>query len=228
MCFRNISVVTCELLQVIKEWIHTFIRELDRSGLDQSSKLVSAVVVMCFAHRVYEYVINGNHCITLLKMMALQSSGENYDFLTSLMKEDSRCVSNHMSISLRKVQSIHFIHVPMHFNMYSKIAITPICFCVSFRQLVTTALTAVFYRANSSNIKEEEDVIHLLKAYPLLHLLRGDCAPGEQTIVRPSAIKWGDLTHALRSTSHMMCYKKGLIIYLVLYVKFNAFQYLGL
>ena len=100
-------------MQDIKEWLQTFVQELDQSNLDRSSKLVSAVVVMCFAHRVYEYSINGNQSITLLKMMALQSSGENYDFLTSLMKEDSRCVSNHMSISLRNVQSIHFIHVSM-------------------------------------------------------------------------------------------------------------------
>ena len=81
------------LMQVIKRWLQTFIQELEQSNLHRTPKLVSAVVVMCCAYRVYQTAIteNVNHCVTLLKMMALDPSGEGFVFLSSLMKEtDSR------------------------------------------------------------------------------------------------------------------------------------------
>ena len=75
------------MMQVIKEWLQTFILELDQSSLDRTSKLVTAVVVMCYAHRVCPNTFTGNLCVTLLKMMVLRPSGADFDFLTSLMKE---------------------------------------------------------------------------------------------------------------------------------------------
>ena len=62
---------------------------------------------------------------------------------------------------------------------------------------------------------KEDHVIHLLKAFPLLHFLRGDCVPKERTTLRPSAIKWTDLTGPLRGTEHMMYYKKELVFFLL-------------
>ena len=95
LVFKGIVLDYTLLLQVIKEWIRTFIQELYQSNLGQSPKLVSAVVVMCCACRVHQNAITDSHCITLLKMMALQPNGKDFVFLTSLMKEkDSRYVQD--------------------------------------------------------------------------------------------------------------------------------------
>ena len=60
--------------------------------------------------------------------------------------------------------------------------------------------------------QNESHTVHLLKALPLLHLLRGDCAPHEHYVVQPSAIKWKDPAIDLRATQQMMTYKKGSVI----------------
>ena len=58
----------------------------------------------------------------------------------------------------------------------------------------------------------ESHTVHLLKALPLLHLLRGDCVPHEQYVVRPSVIDWEDPVIDLKSTQQMMTYKKGSVV----------------
>ena len=60
--------------------------------------------------------------------------------------------------------------------------------------------------------QDESHTVHLLKALPLLHLLRGDCVPHEQCVVQPSAIDWRDPTIDLRATQQMMTYKKGSVV----------------
>lgn len=52
------------------------------------------------------------------------------------------------------------------------------------------ALIAIVNRV--IGIDQEEHAIHLLKALPLLHLLRGDCKPRQQIVIRPSTIEWTD------------------------------------
>ena len=56
---------------------------------------------------------------------------------------------------------------------------------------------------------KEELTIHLLKALPLLHFLRGDCVPYQQLVVQPTKIKWGDPELQLATVQHLMYYKKG-------------------
>ena len=58
----------------------------------------------------------------------------------------------------------------------------------------------------------ESHTVHLLKALPLLHLLRGDCAPHEQCVIRPSVIDWKDPAIDLRATQRIMTYKKGSVV----------------
>ena len=56
---------------------------------------------------------------------------------------------------------------------------------------------------------QESHTIHILKALPLLHLLRGDCVAHKQCVVHPSAIVWRDPDVDLQTTNHLMYYKEG-------------------
>ena len=78
------------------------------------------------------------------------------------------------------------------------------------RSLVIDSLTAIINRIMAR--QDESHTVHLLKALPLLHLLRGDCSPNEQSVMRPSAIKWKDPIIDLRATQQMMTYKKGSVV----------------
>lgn len=84
--------------------------------------------------------------------------------------------------------------------------------CMLHRHLMMESLTDVIKLV--INLKEESHTLHLLKALPLLHLLRGDCTPFQQRVVRPSAIRWDDPCIDLTTTQQVMssC-KKGSVIY---------------
>ena len=68
------------------------------------------------------------------------------------------------------------------------------------------ALTAVMDR-----ISKTDCTVHLLKALPLVHLLRGDCGPCEQIVVRPSAIEWTTPGVKLGTIRNKMDFKKGCV-----------------
>ena len=40
--------------------------------------------------------------------------------------------------------------------------------------------------------RKPESTVHLLKALPLLHFMRGDCTANEQRVVQSSKIEWLD------------------------------------
>ena len=58
----------------------------------------------------------------------------------------------------------------------------------------------------------ESHTVHLLRGLPLLHLLRGDCAPHEQCVVCHFAIDWKDPAIDLRETQQIMTHKKGSVV----------------
>lgn len=59
------------------------------------------------------------------------------------------------------------------------------------------------------DLKEESYTNHLLKALPLLHLLRGNCTPFQECVVRPSVIKWNDRYIDFTTTQQVISSKKG-------------------
>lgn len=67
--------------------------------------------------------------------------------------------------------------------------------------------------------KVESYTIDLLKAFPLLHLLRGDCTPFQQCVVRPYAINWGDPYIDLTTTQQKMSSSKGSVSHQLLLFK---------
>lgn len=67
-------------------------------------------------------------------------------------------------------------------------------------------------------LKQESHTIHLLRALPLFHLLRGDCTPFEPRVVRPSAIIWNDSYVDLTTTQQVMTSKKGSVVHQLLYI----------
>lgn len=63
--------------------------------------------------------------------------------------------------------------------------------------------------------QREVHIINLLKALPLLHLLRGDCTPHEHRVVHPAAIVWTDSDVDLKTAANYLHYKRGLVMYYV-------------
>ena len=58
--------------------------------------------------------------------------------------------------------------------------------------------------------KQKSHTIHLLKALPLLHLLRGDCTPFQQCVVQMSATRWNDPSSIdFTTTQQVMSSEKG-------------------
>ena len=43
-----------------------------------------------------------------------------------------------------------------------------------------------------SNKKSPENILHLLKALPLVHFLRKDCTPHQKLLIQPKDINWID------------------------------------
>ena len=74
-------------MQIIREWLQNLVQQLDQSSLNPTSKLVTAVVVMCCAYRVCGDDITDSASVALLRMMALQPDKDTFQFLGSLMKE---------------------------------------------------------------------------------------------------------------------------------------------
>ena len=70
------------------------------------------------------------------------------------------------------------------------------------RDLMMESLTDVIKLVKSQ--KQESHTIHLLRALPLLHLLRGDCTPFQQCVVRPSDISWNDHSIDFITTQQVM------------------------
>ena len=66
------------------------------------------------------------------------------------------------------------------------------------------------------DLKEESHTIHLLKALPLLHLLRGDCTPFQEYVVHPSVIMWNDTYIDFTTTQQVVSSKKGSVIHQLL------------
>ena len=60
--------------------------------------------------------------------------------------------------------------------------------------------------------KQESHTIHLLRALPLFHLLRGDCIPFQHYVVRPSDIIWNDPYIDFTATQQVMSSKKSSVI----------------
>ena len=79
---------------------------------------------------------------------------------------------------------------------------------------MTKALSVLFNRIVKRNKFKVDYTIHLLKALPLLHLLRGDCGPHERIIVRPSAIKWMDPVIDLQPVRYRMEQRKGCVLFI--------------
>ena len=110
-------------------------------------------------------------CLTLLTMMALEPDGASIIFLYSLMKNEnmSRYISCKTCVSI------------------STLSLLVLQLC---RPLITESLIGIM------NViilqRKPEFTILLLKALPLLHILRGDCSPNEQRVVQPSNIVWFD------------------------------------
>ena len=65
-------------------------------------------------------------------------------------------------------------------------------------------------------LKNESHTIHLLRALPLLHLLRGDCTPFQHCVVRPSAIIWNDPSIDFTTTQQVISSNKGSVIHQLL------------
>ena len=118
------------------------------------------------------------------------------EFAPSLHRDALPCFPN--SLHLSAIICMQTLYISSNRGCICRGCVNKIVIFLFFRHLVTAAMTFVLNQT-ILNIKEEY-VIHLLKAYPLLHLLRGDCVPNEQTIFRPSAIKWTELTDPLRRT----------------------------
>lgn len=51
------------------------------------TKLIVAAFLMCCAHHLLNKPVDEQMNVVLLKMMALQSNGEGFDFLGSFMKQ---------------------------------------------------------------------------------------------------------------------------------------------
>ena len=56
--------------------------------------------------------------------------------------------------------------------------------------------------------RKPEVTIHLLKALPLLHFVRGDCTPNEQRVIQPYKIEWLDPKIKLGTVRSTMLYKQ--------------------
>lgn len=57
--------------------------------------------------------------------------------------------------------------------------------------------------------RQAQHTINILKALPLLHLLRGDCIAHKQCVVHPSAIVWTDRWVDLQTINHLMYFREG-------------------
>ena len=82
-------------MQVIKDWLHKAVEALhEATALHPTYKLAAAIVFMCCAYRVcislpnYASRIPDKINVVLLKMLSLQPSGEDYEFLKSIMIEN--------------------------------------------------------------------------------------------------------------------------------------------
>ena len=73
-------------------------------------------------------------------------------------------------------------------------------------------ISALTYAINSIAQHRGSHHIHLLKALPLLHLLRGDCAAHEQSVIHPSDIVWTDPCVNLNTANQLMYHKKGSVL----------------
>ena len=74
-------------MQIIRDWLQNLIQQLDLSSLNPTSKLVTAVVVICYVYRVCGDNIADSASVALLRMMALQPDEGTFQILGSLMKE---------------------------------------------------------------------------------------------------------------------------------------------
>ena len=57
--------------------------------------------------------------------------------------------------------------------------------------------------------RKSEYTIDLLKTFPLLHFIRGDCIPNEQLVVQPSKIEWLDGDIQLGTVRSTMLFVRG-------------------
>ena len=170
-------------MQDIREWLQEVITQLFNTNLNSSAKLAAAVVLMCCAHSVCTSIPD-SMCLTLLKMVALQPDGADIiGFLLSLMKNEN--------MSRYVVLHKHFITG----------FVAPI-----IRSLITSSLIAIMDQIISGC--KPEFTVHLLKALPLLHFIRGDCTPNEQLVVQPSKIEWLDRGIQLGTVRSTMLYGK--------------------
>ena len=173
---------------------------MDQSALLLTPKLVSAAVLICCAHRVSMFkAVSDDANVALLRMMALSPDGEGFEFLGSFMTdEDSRWVNVDFCLSLKTSTSCIFCP--------SLDLLAFIIFCC-FRVLVMESLTDVMNHVIRR--RQASHTIHVLKALPLLHLLRGDCTVHKQCAVHPSAIVWTDPDVDLQTTNHLMYFNRG-------------------
>ena len=70
------------------------------------------------------------------------------------------------------------------------------------RLLVVDSLTNVMNRIIC--LRNGVDTLHLLKAFPLLHFLRGNCDRYEKLVLPPADIKWTDPAVKLGTMKHTM------------------------
>ena len=154
--------------------------------------MASAVVLLCFAHSVRDMgvALANDVCVDLLRMMALPHNIANdvYKFLKSLMKEKKSW------------------YVPSNFIIAMTIADCMIIFFLC-RDLVTESLNGIMVQF--INKCSEDFTIHLLKALPLLHFLRGDCTPYEELVCWPTDMKWREYRLDFAKIRSTIEHKKG-------------------
>ena len=70
--------------------------------------------------------------------------------------------------------------------------------------------------------KQKSHTIHLLRALPLLHLLRDN---HQKDVVRPSAIKWTDPSIDFTATQQLMSSEKGSVVHQLLLIDHACVKY---
>ena len=103
---------------------------------------------------------------------------------------------------MRQCHGLLLIHVSILIIVFATHACRPL--------VVTKSLIATMNQIISQ--RNREFTIHLLKAIPLLHFLRGDCTPHEQRVVQPSKIKWLDPDIHLGTVHSETFYEKMSVI----------------
>ena len=95
---------------------------------------------------------------------------------------------------------LYYTHTCKHFINYF---IAPIILC---RPLIRDSLIAIMDKVISQH--KPESTVHLLKALPLLHFIRGDCIPNEQRVVQSPKIVWLDHDIQLGTVRSTMLFVK--------------------